>query len=80
MQKLMDLFNNLFLIKHFNKFYSKGAGNMPTSRDDIMNELSNASQRGVILINVSQCLKGGVIELYETGKLSRYGIISGSGV
>ncbi|XP_011305396.1 L-asparaginase isoform X2 [Fopius arisanus] len=46
-----------------------GAGNVPINRDDIVQELRNASRRGVIIINITQCLKDGVTSAYESGKL-----------
>lgn len=60
-------------------FETFGAGNMPTARGDFMEVIKKASERGVLIINVSQCVRGGVIELYETGKLDEYGVISGHG-
>ncbi|XP_046687138.1 L-asparaginase isoform X2 [Homalodisca vitripennis] len=46
-----------------------GAGNMPTNRSDLVEVLSEASKRGVIIINITQCSTGCVSNLYETGKL-----------
>lgn len=55
-----------------------GAGNVPSNRQDIIFELSQASERGVIIVNCTQCTSGSVDELYETGQvLYRCGIISG---
>ena len=47
-----------------------GAGNMPSNRDDIISILKEASQRGVIIINITQCMHGCVESLYETGEVS----------
>ena len=46
-----------------------GAGNVPSNRPDLMNEFKIASERGVILVNVSQCLKGSVSDAYAAGKV-----------
>ncbi|KAG5667218.1 hypothetical protein PVAND_015209 [Polypedilum vanderplanki] len=56
---------------------SFGAGNMPKLRTGLMKAIASASDRGLIIINVSSCLKGGVEQLYETGDLKAYGVISG---
>ena len=45
-----------------------GAGNVPTNRKDIMQSIKEAVKRGVIILSVTQCSKGGVSPLYETGK------------
>lgn len=58
---------------------SYGAGNGPSSRKDLLEEIKAASHRGVILINISQCIKGSVSLTYETGAaLAEAGVISGS--
>lgn len=55
-----------------------GAGNIPSNREDIINELKNASARGVIIVNCTQCTSGSVTEIYETGQvLYDCGVISG---
>ncbi|XP_073994651.1 L-asparaginase 1-like isoform X2 [Rhodnius prolixus] len=57
---------------------SYGAGNMPTNRNGFFALLSEASARGVIIINCTQCLKGSVHCLYETSKLFvEAGVLSG---
>lgn len=55
-----------------------GSGNAPTE-DWFINAISDAVQRGVPVINVTQCSSGSVaMELYETGKkLQDIGVISG---
>ncbi|CAJ0651584.1 6707_t:CDS:10 [Entrophospora sp. SA101] len=56
-----------------------GAGNIPDTRDDIMNALGEASGRGVVIVNCTQCKKGFVSDIYATGKaLSRVGVVSGN--
>ena len=49
-----------------------GAGNVPSNRPDLMNEFKMASERGVILVNITQCLKGSVSDAYAAGKVSIY--------
>lgn len=46
-----------------------GAGNGPDSRQDILDELKTASQRGVIFVNCTQCLYGQVVDSYASGKV-----------
>lgn len=55
-----------------------GAGNIMNS-DEIIDELIEASKRGVIIINCTQCLKGSVkMGAYEAGiGLVKAGVISG---
>ncbi|CAG0885063.1 unnamed protein product [Darwinula stevensoni] len=56
-----------------------GAGNMPSNRTDILEEIQKASARGVIVLNVTQCPKGGVDAYYATGKvLLDAGVIPGA--
>lgn len=56
-----------------------GAGNMPSRRTDIIGEIEKAVNRGCIVVNVSQCVKGHVDASYLTGKiLYDVGVIPGS--
>ncbi|PAV85910.1 hypothetical protein WR25_09154 [Diploscapter pachys] len=56
-----------------------GAGNMPTKRADIIQALKEAIDRGCLIVNCSQCLKGQVDVNYVTGKiLYDIGVIPGS--
>lgn len=48
---------------------SYGAGNMPTNREDIIQEFRKAVKRGVIIVNITQCSQGTVSAIYETGKI-----------
>ncbi|KAL4105333.1 hypothetical protein QTP88_020578 [Uroleucon formosanum] len=58
-----------------------GAGNLPGNRSDIMAELKAATDRGVIVFNCSQCFKGSVTAVYQTGHvLSQVGVISGNDI
>ncbi|RKP38943.1 asparaginase-domain-containing protein, partial [Dimargaris cristalligena] len=45
-----------------------GAGNAPNTRRDFFKELKAASDRGVVIVNCSQCKKGLVSDLYATSK------------
>ena len=46
-----------------------GAGNGPDSRKDLMTVFQSAAERGVILINITQCSRGSVSASYATGKV-----------
>lgn len=55
-----------------------GAGNMPTNRADLLEILRKATDRGVLIVNCTQCNEGTVTDLYETGKvLHDIGVIPG---
>lgn len=57
---------------------SFGSGNVPSNRKDLIAELKQASDRGVIIINCTQCPNGSVAEIYDTGKvLFDVGVIPG---
>ena len=54
-----------------------GAGNAP-QRGDVMEALKEACDRGVIVVAITQCLKGSVSDAYETGRtLLQAGIVPG---
>ena len=55
-----------------------GTGNAPTA-EWFIELLAQTIQRGVTIVNVTQCVGGGVaMELYETGKgLQQVGVLSG---
>ncbi|GMR59804.1 hypothetical protein PMAYCL1PPCAC_29999, partial [Pristionchus mayeri] len=56
-----------------------GAGNMPSKRTDILEALREAIARDVLVVNITQCLKGQVDMHYATGKvLYDIGVIPGS--
>ncbi|XP_064484093.1 L-asparaginase-like isoform X2 [Ornithodoros turicata] len=56
-----------------------GAGNGPTSRRDLLDEIKRASLRGILILNCSQCAQGRVDATYETGNLlCDAGVIPGS--
>ncbi|XP_044128087.1 60 kDa lysophospholipase isoform X2 [Bufo gargarizans] len=55
-----------------------GTGNAPNCRIDLLQELKAATDRGVAIINCTQCLRGSVSESYATGKsLTVVGVIPG---
>ncbi|KAG5283882.1 hypothetical protein AALO_G00020600 [Alosa alosa] len=55
-----------------------GSGNAPNSRIDLLSEFQKATDRGVIIINCTQCLRGSVTTSYATGKsLSDAGLVAG---
>lgn len=53
-----------------------GSGNIPRTRTDIVEELQKAVNRGVIIVNCSQCSRGQVECNYATGKVCRFLLIS----
>lgn len=56
-----------------------GSGNAPSNRKDILNEFREATKRGVIIVNITQCPNGKVDPAYETGNaLVEAGVIPGS--
>jgi L-asparaginase len=57
-----------------------GAGNPPDANLALMRVLENASKRGITLLNITQCARGGVSQgTYATGAaLNRIGVISGN--
>ncbi|KAJ1917161.1 hypothetical protein H4219_003351 [Mycoemilia scoparia] len=55
-----------------------GAGNAPDDRADLLAAFKEASDRGVIIVNVTQCFKGTVSDIYATARgLSEAGVVSG---
>lgn len=54
-----------------------GAGNFPTNREDLLEELKAASKRGVLIVNCTQCGHGAVAAIYETGLNEDTGVIPG---
>lgn len=58
-----------------------GSGNTPTN-DDFINTLKSISEKGIPILDVTQCVSGSVkMPLYEsTDTLSKMGIISGSDI
>lgn len=55
-----------------------GAGNAPDNRPDFLAVLKEANDRGVIIVNCTQCLRGRVKSHYASGQsLADVGVISG---
>ncbi|KAK9900532.1 asparaginase-domain-containing protein [Cystobasidium minutum MCA 4210] len=55
-----------------------GAGNCP-QRPDLLQAFKDATDRGVVIVNITQCQKGTVEALYENGrKLAAVGVVGGS--
>lgn len=46
-----------------------GSGNAPDNRADLLEEFRKATERGVIMVNCSQCLRGSVTTSYATGRV-----------
>jgi len=58
---------------------SFGSGNAPDNRPDLMAALAEATERGVVIVNCTQCQRGGVRPQYATGKmLDECGVVSGA--
>lgn len=54
-----------------------GAGNAP-QRPGLIAALREACQRGVVIVNVTQCARGSVVDLYASGRqLADIGIVNG---
>nr|XP_013796270.1 PREDICTED: 60 kDa lysophospholipase isoform X1 [Apteryx mantelli mantelli] len=55
-----------------------GTGNAPNNRDDLLEELKKATERKVVILNCTQCLRGSVTTVYATGQtLADVGVIPG---
>lgn len=55
-----------------------GSGNAPDNRPELLNILRDANERGVIIVNCTQCLRGRVKMNYAAGQsLAEVGVISG---
>ncbi|XP_025904436.1 60 kDa lysophospholipase [Nothoprocta perdicaria] len=55
-----------------------GSGNAPNNREDLLEELKKATERKVVILNCTQCLRGSVTTVYATGQtLADVGIIPG---
>lgn len=53
-----------------------GGGNLPNDRPRILEILKEANDRGIIIVNVSQCRRGLVSTSYECGSvLAQIGLI-----
>ncbi|XP_064553048.1 L-asparaginase 1 [Drosophila montana] len=56
---------------------SFGVGNIPTNDNKLMEEISKAVKRGVLIVNISQCPKGSIASINEAGSWMETGVISG---
>ncbi|XP_015273276.1 PREDICTED: 60 kDa lysophospholipase-like [Gekko japonicus] len=55
-----------------------GSGNAPNNRPDLLEELKKATERNIMILNCTQCLRGAVSLVYATGKtLMDAGVIPG---
>ncbi|PLN83327.1 putative lysophospholipase [Aspergillus taichungensis] len=56
-----------------------GAGNAPHGQDNAMTKvLEDAIKRGIVIVNITQCLTGSVSPVYAAGmSLSRAGVVAG---
>ncbi|KAM9014379.1 60 kDa lysophospholipase isoform 2-T2 [Ara ararauna] len=55
-----------------------GSGNAPNNREDLLEELKKATERKVVILNCTQCLRGSVKTVYATGQtLADVGVIPG---
>lgn len=55
-----------------------GSGNAPDNRPELLQILQEATNRGVVIVNCTQCLRGHVRSHYASGKsLEDVGVISG---
>lgn len=56
-----------------------GSGNAPNNREGLLQILKEACDRGVVIVNCTQCKKGLVTEAYQTGKaLLKVGVVPGA--
>ncbi|KAF9359828.1 hypothetical protein BGX26_011296, partial [Mortierella sp. AD094] len=56
-----------------------GAGNAPSTRSDLIAALKEACDRGVVIVNCTQCKRGLVTDVYHTGKvLYNAGVVPGN--
>jgi L-asparaginase type I len=81
LQDNMELFRGILETKNLRGVILKtyGAGNIPTEPSDLLNEIKKAVDKGIIIVNVTQCIKGDVEQgLYDTSAvLQDVGVISG---
>lgn len=47
-----------------------GVGNAPSNRPDILSAFQDATNRGVIVVNCTQCMQGSVVDSYVVGRVS----------
>lgn len=44
-----------------------GRGNAPNNQPNLLQELKKATEKGVLILNCTQCLRGTVSTVYATG-------------
>ena len=71
-QALVDLNPNAIILRTY------GIGNAPVADKNFINALQNAIRKGIIIVNTTQCVNGGVnMTFYHTGRvLKQMGVIS----
>ncbi|WP_428243053.1 asparaginase [Gynuella sp.] len=59
---------------------SYGVGNPPDGNRALIDELARAGEQGIVVVNISQCLQGGVYQgAYATGSaLNQIGVVAGA--
>lgn len=72
LQALVNLNPNAIILRTY------GIGNAPVADEDFINALKKAVRKGIIIVNTTQCVNGGVnMTFYHTGRvLKQIGIIS----
>jgi lysophospholipase len=56
-----------------------GSGNVPDRDRDLLDALAEASARGVVIVNVTQCARGAVTDDYAAGRVLReVGVVPGA--
>ena len=48
---------------------SFGSGNVPDRNEPILHELKNGIDRGIVIVNCSQCSRGLVTDKYAAGRV-----------
>jgi lysophospholipase len=48
---------------------SYGAGNIPSNQPELIDALKKAVARNVLIVNITVCLQGSVVSIYDTGKV-----------
>lgn len=55
-----------------------GAGNIPSNKPELITILKEAIDRGVFIVNISQCYYSSVSPIYQTGTvLQKIGVVFG---
>ena len=51
-------------------------GNIPDTRKDLIENLKEANDRGVMIVNCTQCTKGHVSQNYAAGRVRKLNVLS----